>query len=296
MSQTTLPLKEEEEKKNKVKGILVTVAVHALIMLLFLYLGLSSKYPPPVEGIVVNFGTLDAGQGPRQPQVIEEKEVSPPEEAEPLPVEEQEEAAPDIVTQQTEEAPAIEKPVEKKEPEKKPEKPKEETPRPVKEPPKEDPKKLVKEEPAPVKEEPRIDPKSLYSGQKASENKPGSEGKTYTPGDQGDPSGDPSAKNYTGESKGLGNIGVGYDLTGRNLLAIPDIDRSYKESGKVVIQIKVDRNGNVVLAKFTLKGSTTTDPTLIALAEKAAREARFSADPNAPEEQFGTISFTFKLK
>ncbi len=288
---------EENEKQNRRKGLVTSGVVHAIIIIICLLFGLSSVFPPPVEGILVNFGTMKTGSGNEPPKVEKQEEVAPVEKSEPMPVVEQEETPAEVVTQDAFEAPAVEKPVEKKEPKKEPEKKKEVKPQPKPEPVKEEPKKPVKEEAKePVKEEPKVDSKSLYTGQKSDENKPGSEGKTYTPGDQGDPKGDPSSKNYEGETKGLGNIGVGYDLTGRNLLDIPPIDKHYDEPGKVVVQIKVDRNGRVILAKYTVKGSTTTDPTLIALAEKAAREAKFTSNPNAPEEQFGSISFTFKMK
>jgi len=80
------------------------------------------------------------------------------------------------------------------------------------------------------------------------------------------------------------------------MLYISPIEEDYSETGKVVISVKVDRSGKVLFAKYTVKGSTTTDPKLIALAEEAARQAKFSPDSKAAEEQFGTITFTFKLK
>lgn len=65
------------------------------------------------------------------------------------------------------------------------------------------------------------------------------------------------------------------------------------KTGKVVIDIKVDREGNITYAKYQPNGSTTTDEYLIQLSEKAALKAKFNPDPKAPEEAKGTISFKF---
>lgn len=290
---------EEQEKKNQKRGAITTVIVHAVLLILFIFLGLTSAFPPPTEGILINFGTMETGRTAEPSKVIEqveevapEKEVTPP----PTPVHE-EVAKEEVITQDVVEAPAIKEETEPEiipevEPEEVVEKVKEVTP--VKEEAKEPVKEVIEE---PVKEEPVVDPKALFTGKKADENDPSDEGITDKKGDQGVETGDPSSGNYKGDmSFGLGNSGVGWDLTGRDLLSIPPIQDKSQETGTVAIRIKVDRNGKIVFAQYTSKGSTTTDAYLISLAEKAAREATFNADRNAPEEQFGTITFTFKLK
>jgi len=269
------------ERKNKRKGAIIAVVVHVIIVILFLFLGLSSAFPPPEEGILINFGTMETGQGDQPSAITHEPEKLSPRQSEAAPVQ-AEEKQQEVVTQDVVEAPAIKK--EQKTEQKKPVVKKEET------------RKEIKEEVKPKKEEPKLDTKSLYTGEKSDENNPSNEGLTYGAGDQGDPEGDPSSKNYQGDNKGFGNVGVGYDLSGRNLLAIPPIEENYRETGKVAVSIKVDRAGKVIFAKYTVKGSTSTDPTLIKLAEEAARQAKFTARNDAAEEQFGTITFTFKLK
>ena len=282
---------EEQQKKNKRKSAVITAAFHVILLLVFLIFGLSSAFPPPVEGILVNFGTMQTGSGDKPSEVVDQpEEISPRQTSPSASVPEPEESPAEIATQDIEETVPI-KIEEEEEMKKQPEKKTKVEPEPVKE------EKPVKDENTrPEKEEPRIDKESLYTGQKSSENSPSNEGELYTPGDQGDPEGDPTAKNHEGDSKGLGNIGVGYDLAGRNLLAVPPIEETYKETGKVVVSIKVDRNGKVIFAKYMVKGSTSTDPKLIRLAEEAAQQAKFSANSQAAEEQFGSITFTFKLK
>lgn len=273
---------EVYEKQNKRKGIVTSVLIHAALIALFFFFGLSSAFPPPVEGILINFGTMETGKGDQPSEVIEPaKEVAT--EAVTPPPQIQETAEREVVTQDVEEAPSIKKPEKQKEVQ--PVKQKEEAKKPVQQ-----------EEKKPVKEEPQVDSKSLYTGQQSDEDNPADEGITYGPGDQGDPEGDISSRNYYGENSGLGNIGVGHDLAGRNLLSIPPIDDDYSETGKVAVSIKVDRSGKVVFAKYTQKGSTTTNQKLIKLAEEAAMQAKFSPNSKVAEEQFGTITFTFKLK
>ena len=289
---------EEREKQNRKKGAITTGVVHLVLLILFIFLGLTSAYPPPTEGILINFGTMETGRTAEPSKVIEEvDEITPEKVVTPPPPETVEEVIQeDVVTQDIEETVAIEP---EEEPEVAPEVEPDETekvsePEPVIEEAEEPVEDVVEEEPEP---EPVVDPKALFSGQKSDENKPTDEGSTYEKGDQGVETGDPSSNNYDGDvSFGLGNSGVGWDLTGRDLLSIPPIQDKSQETGTVAVRIKVDRNGKIVFAKYTTKGSTTTDAYLISLAEKAARDAKFNADRNAPEEQFGTITFTFKLK
>jgi len=283
---------EEQQKKNKRRGAIISGAIHVIILVLFLFFGLSSAFPPPIEGILVNFGTTLTGSGDEPSEVKDQpKEISPTETSQSTSVPEKEESPAAIVTQDAEETFAV-KNDEKDEQKKEPEKKTEEKPRPEKKDKKPDEEEEIK----PEKEEQKVDTKSLYTGQQSDKSNPNNEGELYTPGDRGDPDGDATAKNHEGDSKGIGNIGVGYDLAGRNLLTIPPIDESYKETGKVVLSIKVNRNGKVIFARYTVKGSTTTDPKLIRLAEEAARQAKFNANSKAAEEQFGSITFTFKLK
>ncbi|MEX0813751.1 MAG: energy transducer TonB [Chitinophagales bacterium] len=318
------------ERKNKRKGMITSTIIHLLLLLLFFFIGLYHKEPPdPEQGVLINFGTVDEAAGDVQPtakepaaEAVEEVEEEVVEETEPveevpeeIPVEEveeieteevPEEIVEEVETQDVDEAPAIEKPEEKVE--EPVEEPKEEKPvekEPVKETkeeekePVEEAKEPPKEKPAEKKEEPKpeVDDRAMFKGSEAEENKEGSDGNKQGSGDQGAEDGSPDSKNYDGDkSYGLGNEGVGYDLEGRSLMGIPPIKDQSQETGIVAVRIKVNRNGDVISASYTSKGSTTTDAHLIKLAEEAARKAKFNSDSNASEEQFGIITFTFKLR
>lgn len=112
-----------------------------------------------------------------------------------------------------------------------------------------------------------------------------------TPG--GDPNGTGTGINGNGPGSG---DGMSYDLKGRKWRQKPLVFDNSQKTGKVVVAIKVDKGGNVVYAKYQQKGSTTTDSQLIRLSEEAALKAKFSADPSAEDEQFGTISFNYSVQ
>jgi len=90
--------------------------------------------------------------------------------------------------------------------------------------------------------------------------------------------------------------GDGYKLAGRSLVgAFPKPQYDIQESSIVVVKIKVDRNGYVVGAEYQLKGSTTQNSQLVSAAIKAAKQAKFNKDPNAPAFVYGTITYHFEL-
>jgi len=100
--------------------------------------------------------------------------------------------------------------------------------------------------------------------------------------------------NSNGENTGPAN-GIDFDLGGRGKVSFKKPDNPTQEDGKVVVDIIVDRNGNVIKAKSGARGSTTTNPILQKKAEEAAYKAKFKKDANAPFEQKGTMTFVFIL-
>ena len=73
-------------------------------------------------------------------------------------------------------------------------------------------------------------------------------------------------------------------------------DYAVQNSGKVVVLIKVNRDGKVISAVPGYTGTTVSDRTLWEAARKAALEARFNVSRTAPESQEGTITYIFSLK
>jgi len=128
-------------------------------------------------------------------------------------------------------------------------------------------------------------------GNSGGANTPGSsEGNTTGNGDRGVPGGTPGASNYTGVP-GSGN-GISHNLARRSIVAFPPPEADFREGGKVVIRITVNREG-VIVNKQIVSASNTE---LRAIALKKLEKVRFNKSNEAPEEQFGNITFVFKTR
>ena len=131
------------------------------------------------------------------------------------------------------------------------------------------------------------------NGKGSPDSKSTSQGVTFGPGNQGSPNGSANVDKY-GPGGGFGN-GPSYSLDGRNGLSLPKPNYPGNDEGIVVVQVTVDKNGIVTKAEPGFKGSNTANPELIAAAKKAALQARFNTDDNAPAFQVGTITYRFIL-
>ncbi len=291
------------DTKHKRKSLVLTTILHAILLLVLFYVGLTYLDPAPENGIAVNFGTTLTGAGDVQPQEAIKstpKQTTPEEPTPPEPEVEQEtpEITDEVATQELADAPVIEeKP--KEEPKKKVEKPKEKTkekPTEVKKPVDKKPEKKVK----PKKPDPRPDKSTLdildsfSNGPESDGTASGGEGDDNTPGDKGNPNGDPNARSYYGTGKGLDGDG-NYRLGGRKALNKEKFVQDCNESGIVVVKIEVDQNGKVIKATPGVKGTTNNASCLLAPAKKAAMATRFNSDKKAPIKQVGTIVYQFKL-
>lgn len=270
---------------KKTKGIFGTFLFHCILVLCLLFLGFSTPLPlPGEEGILINFGTDDFGFGEIEPaysDLPDNQEIIPEEQANITESDNEE-----IITQDFEESAAIKEETVK--PEKKPEK-KEIITKPVTE------TKEVETTPQPVVEEKKVNERALYKGKGTTDESSGSEGITEGDGNQGSISGSPDSDNYSsGLSSGSG--GVEFSLAGRNPTFLPKPKYEYQVEGKVVVEIRVDRDGKVTYARGGFKGSNINDLNLIKAAEDAALKARFDSKSDAAYTQTGTITYRFILQ
>lgn len=283
-------LETEYEKKS----FALTTAFFILLFLLLLFLKLTvSPIPAELEGgggggeIAINFGNSEVGSGKN----YQSKDLSVPT-AKVIPFKTVTQVE-KVLTQETIEAPVISQTKNTE---------KITTPKPV-----------VKQAPKPSKS--TTDAlSSLLNGS----NKSG-DGNDKSGGNKGKTSGDPNAKGYSGSGgsgtgtgggngsgTGLGNgsgygngsgsgtgSGNGWRLSGRKLSSSGKVVQKCNEYGTVVVQITVNRNGDVIAAKYS-KGTTNTDPCLIEPALATAKKYKWQADPNAPETQIGFITVNFK--
>ena len=252
-----------EEQKNKIKGIIGTVIFHLLVLLALILLALRTPLPlPGEEGVEVSLGYAETGSGLVQPKELNPVQRVEPAESQPQPKE--------IMTQDVEEAPAIEK-VQPKEVKKPVEKPSESV--------------------TPPKEEPVVNPRALYTPHQKDSEESGTQGDQSNLADQGKKSGSNESKKPDGVG-GLGD-GVSFNLEGRGSIHLPKPAYNSKEQGRVVVRIWVNKQGKVVKVLSGVQGTTITDQGLVKLAEDAARNASFTPNPNAPDQQIGTITYNF---
>ncbi|HRP40124.1 MAG TPA: hypothetical protein PLM55_10595 [Chitinophagales bacterium] len=281
------------EQRKKITSVLFTVLVHGLLLLVLYFSTLSLPNPPYQEnegGMSVNYGTSDVGTGNEQAFTYTPVETPPqtaPNEATPQAAPEVE----DIATQDIEDAPVIAKTEKAKQPT---------VTKPVETPTK--PTKPTTNTTPPTPPQPKADENALFKpGAYGKPNNSTGDGTGGGKGDQGELGGDPNSKSYEGSGKGYGTgngdgIGDGnVRLSGRQLRFKPQVNDRSQATGKVVIQIKVDRTGKVVEARYTQAGSTTADEGLIRTSIEAAYKYRFDENLNAAEVQNGAISFIYKV-
>jgi TonB family protein len=277
------------ERRTNLKAFGSTIVFFALLILLFINLGMTIKLPLPggTEGIEVMLGEGDFGQdnfGEAIEQTIQlDQKITPQQELNVAENTPSEVTNNEVITQSVEETPAITT--------------------------KQEQKKEVK------KEEKKSNP--LFEYNKSSKGAR-SVGNQNTPGNQGNPDGTPTGARTGDGGKGTKGTGPGYsgaggpgeygdgtvgqltsgfsfNLKGRKLVERPIINDDDQFEGRVVVEITVNRLGKVIKAVVT-RGSTTTAGPMVERALNAAMKVSFSADIEAPEEQFGTITFNFKLK
>lgn len=267
---TAIQLRQQPVINNK--ALAWTIGVHALLLLLFFLLHYSFTYPPPVTdggGLEVNLGSSDNGSGNDQP--MSTKKPAPYQamvvyKSTPAPAKS---SLPKQILQSNDgDAPTVDNTRVNK-----------------------------KSEEASKKTHKQEIPKYTYQGENgtggnnAVQNKPGkSEGVTTGPGDQGVPGGSPGAANYTG-IPGNGTGGIGHTLSGRTI-SPEKFEAEFRESGKVVIHVTVDRNGNIIGKQ--VKSSSSAQLTKIAL--EKLNDAKFSKSEGFEPQQFGDVTIIFKTR
>ena len=122
-----------------------------------------------------------------------------------------------------------------------------------------------------------------------------SHGNDNLPGDKGDPNGDRYANSFYGSGTGNGSgNGTSWGLKGRRLSSPAKEVQDCNEEGRVVVQVTVNRSGNVIAAKYS-QGTTNTNPCLVNPAIETAKSFKWQPDPNAPETQIGFVVVNFTV-
>ena len=285
----------DQEKKNNRTGLIVSLAVHTVLLIAFLFIMAWRAPDPPAKepGIEINFGTTDAGFGDEQPLVAETSEQAsesqqPAEElSQPTPTppvesttetvtnEPASEPAPKAVTQavtQPDPSPVAQEKETKPQPKPQPE---------------------VKEEPK--KPEPKADPRGLMGAQSTNPNNATNQGdKAGATGDQGKEDGKVDSRNLYGESGG-GQGGTDLKISGWFWDDEPDKKDSSSETGKIVFQFKVDAQGYVGDVRTV---STTVSPTVVQFYKRQLEQTTFHRTSGGvvPQTTSGTVTFIIKAR
>jgi hypothetical protein len=99
--------------------------------------------------------------------------------------------------------------------------------------------------------------------------------------------------NYNGQ--GTGREIEENSFGGRKALIKPNPKYNCNEEGTVVVEIVVDKGGNVINVKTGLKGTTNNSKCLLDACKEAALNTKWEANENAPDKQVGKISYNFRL-
>lgn len=296
--------------KHKRNSASLTALIMLLILLLLFFVASPPFMDPPEEyGVAVNFGTSNVGSGDVQPnepikseannsekQFNESSKSYPEEVVKPEEVQKEAAAAPQekLLTQDTQEALEI-----KRQKEIADAKAKSEADAKAKAKAEAEKIAKAKAEAAEKKRKEEADKKAKLDAMMGGLNKSdgstnGGEGNDNKAGDKGQLDGDPYASSYFGDP-GTGSGGVGYGLNGRGTPTKQVYKQDCNESGLVVVQIEVDRNGNVVKATPGYKGTENTAACLLEPAKRIALSHKWKPDPKAPIRQIGFVSINFKL-
>ncbi|TVR77058.1 MAG: TonB family protein [Chitinophagaceae bacterium] len=265
------------EDKNRKRGLVSTVLFHAFLFIVLLFAGWNYPYPPPPEeGVYINFGSMPESASEAPPERQGER---PPQEtvddAQPEATESQTEAVQpvetEVATQDHTETIAMQ-PDEEETPE--------------------------EEEVVETTPEPEPDPELAFDPTRLNWGSPdATDPNGQNPREGGDRA-DAQADRGSGD-QGIqfidGGDGFSYSLGNRSLGETPNLTARSREGGQVTINIVVDRQGKVISATRSQRGTTTTNPQLIRLAIDAAYQVTFNPDPNAPDEQRGTLRIDFRL-
>ncbi len=252
-------------KKNRVTPMFGTLIFHALLFLIFFFIVFHTPLPPYPEasgfGVEVALGTSDEGMGDTPGEPAPSKKSV---------------ATPTKNTSKDKSGTSNEKPVLSQDTEDNP--------------------YLGDSKKKKATEKLKIsNPAAEYK--KSPKDKSGGKGITGTPGYQGNPNGNPNSNNYNGipgtGGDGPGGDGNSYVLGNRRALnkEIPDV-KNINERAIVVVNIWVDRNGNVTRAERGL-GTLSANPFYINKAIEAAKKVKWEASADAPDLQLGKIKYLF---
>ena len=267
--------------KHNLFGIVMTIAFHAIAVVLLFTLCFRTPLPLPGEaGVEVNLGMYAEAISQQDNEIESQQDYkTTSQQVEEVKEAEEIEEVEEEILSEDEEIPSIKDEVEEiEEVEKSEEKVIEET-------------EKVEEV---VEEKPVVNQRAMFQVPKDNQNSSSSGNKTEGVGEQGSPNGLKDIDRYEGNGGSGG--GPAYDLGGRGAKSLISPSReNVKEEGKVVVDIWVDKDGRVQRTEIG-KGTTITNSEMRELALQAAKNSIFNKDENAADLQKGSITYTFIIR
>lgn len=90
-----------------------------------------------------------------------------------------------------------------------------------------------------------------------------------------------------------GNYKIKYRMKERTIVKPPRMALGTQDKGIVVVNVTIDKYGNVQSARSGADGTNTDNDYLLTKAKQFAEEIKFDKVPTAPLETRGTVTFTF---
>lgn len=262
----------ENERQNSLIGWAGSFGFHILLLLFLMYsVAWKKQIPAPEEyGMEVNFGLDDQGFGENQP-----------------------EQAPGSDTRKSSTSPPANQ---------------EEQNKPESEP---EPEKIIRGEEdvavAPAKtaasakstESPKTaspknpSPESLFPGEKSSGSSGNDGNKPGTTGDMGKKNGNPDVRGIYDGNPGNGSGGSSLDMAGWKWDSKPEVRDESSEEGRIVFEIKVDEEGNIISVRPLEK---SVSPALVKKYQKEVESLSFSRTKGATNGNGATGKITFIIR
>lgn len=277
------------ERTKNTKALLWTVGIHVLLLITFLLLKYTLPAQPVVaeDGMEVNLGTSENGYGNDQPELPDDPAAVAASASSASSSDNSSEK--DIQTSDDADAPSVAMP--KPSPARRP------NPQPVTRPVAARNNARANTNSTIPANTPPQSPRYVYpgstgkGGNSAQNNRPGgNEGIGQGDGDMGVPGGTPGASNYSGVPGSGGGTAITSSISGRSIVSRPDPKAEFREGGRVVIRVTVNREGSITDSRVV----SAANATIRALALKKLQGVRFNKSTAAPAEQFGNITFEFR--
>ncbi len=264
---------DEEEKKNKKRGLLIAFYFHVALIVLGLlpFMGsmMSSNNLPKEEMsfITVDFSQQESSSSVKSPKKKAKK------------VEKRKKK--------------VEKPVKKEVPKVKPQPAKKVLTTPEPEPALETPKETTEVVEEPAVEEPIVE--EAPAEVEEVENPGSGDGEVEEVGTASEIGNDTETSSSGNADSGTGfGDSAGSGIFNRKVIYRADVKKITKLSGTIVIELCINQQGRVVFAKPDTDASTIKDFAVIRKAVDLTTKYKFAKDYSAPKKQCGKMTYVFE--